>query len=187
MLAVCPGHVLDRDAARRARDASHHVQKEHAQAPQRHELESARRQAIIDAAALATARALWPVAAMWRDRDRDRQAADLLFELHHAVDKSALLLNPIEDSLDLHPAVRLREMVGRQAPPFSPSRRGMRHDERVEAARPMDAQNASTGLCKTADGFAQLPPAFPLFLVHARPKRTPPVSVVSSHRFCGGG
>lgn len=30
---------------------------------------------------------------------------------------------------------------------------------RVEAARPVDAENAPTGLCKTADGFAQLPHA----------------------------
>jgi hypothetical protein len=38
----------------------------------------------------------------------------------------------------------------------------MRHGRgtvRVEAARPVDAKNAPTGLCKTADGFAQLPHA----------------------------
>jgi hypothetical protein len=33
----------------------------------------------------------------------------------------------------------------------------MRRTVRVEAARPVDAENALTGLCKTADGFAQLP------------------------------
>jgi len=35
--------------------------------------------------------------------DRQRAAGDLLLELHRAADKSPMLLNPIQDSLDRHP------------------------------------------------------------------------------------
>ena len=45
VLPVGPGHPLDGHAAARAIDAAHHVEKEHAQAPERDELEAARRQA----------------------------------------------------------------------------------------------------------------------------------------------
>ena len=48
---------------------------------------------------------------MWRDVDRQRQAAALLLELDRAVHKSPLLLNAIQDSLDLHPAVRSEVLV----------------------------------------------------------------------------
>ncbi len=159
VLAVAPGHLFDRDATARARDAPHHIQEEDAQAPERHELEPARGQSIVHAAAVPTTRALRPVAAMRRDLDRQRQAADLLLELDRAVDKSSLFLNSIQDSLDLHPAVRLRD------PGVCGNHHSLRVDAgcipcdaaRVEAASPVDAQNAPTGLCKTADGFAQLP------------------------------
>ena len=48
---------------------------------------------------------------MRRDVNRHREPADLVLEQDRAVHKSAVLLNPIQDSLDLHPAVRLREVV----------------------------------------------------------------------------
>ena len=98
---------------------------------------------------------------MRRDVDRQREATDLLLELDRAVHESSVLLNSIEDSLDLHPAVRLRD------PGACGNHHSLRVDAgclgrgagRVEAARPVDAKNAPTGLCKTADGFAQLPHA----------------------------
>src|SRR5207237_9872282 len=97
-----------------------------------------------------------PVAAMRRDIHRQREAADLLFELHGAVHKSALLLNAIQDSLDLHPAVGLR----------GPGECGNHHSlrvyagcitrgaARVEATRRVAAQNGPTSLCKSGDGLA---------------------------------
>ncbi len=44
---------------------------------------------------------------MRRDVHRQREAGALLLELHRAVDESAMLLDSVQDSLDLHPAVRL--------------------------------------------------------------------------------
>jgi hypothetical protein len=43
--------------------------------------------------------------------DDEGQTVELILEPHVAVDKSPMLLNPIQDSLDLHPVVRLRELV----------------------------------------------------------------------------
>jgi len=48
-------------------------------------------------------RAPRPIPATRRDVDRRRQTRHLLLELHGPVDKSSTLLNPIQDSLDLHP------------------------------------------------------------------------------------
>jgi hypothetical protein len=50
----------------------------------------------------------------------------------------------------------------------------------MEAARPVDAENAPTGLCKTADGFAQLPHASSLFLSQKNDEdRNPSESLVT--------
>ena len=109
VLAVGPGHPLDGDPTARAIDAPHRVEEEDAQAPQRDELEAAQRQPVVHRARLAAARAPRPIAAMRRDLDRQREARDLFLKLHCAIDKAPMLLKPIQDSLDLHPAVRLRE------------------------------------------------------------------------------
>src|SRR5262249_29288950 len=61
MLAVRPGHLLDADATARAVDAPHHVEEEHADPPERHELKPARGQSVVPAAALAAARTPWPI------------------------------------------------------------------------------------------------------------------------------
>jgi hypothetical protein len=58
----------------------------------------------------------------------------------------------------------------------------------MEAARPVDAENAPTGLCKTADGFAQLPHASPSYPFRRTTKTGTPQNHRSpTHRFCGGG
>ena len=42
---------------------------------------------------------------MRRDRNRQREPADLVLKLDRAVHEPALFLNPIEDRLDLHPSL----------------------------------------------------------------------------------
>ena len=157
MLAVGPGHLFHRDAARRAIDPSHHVEEEHAQPPERHELEAARRQAIVHAAAAATSRTPWTIATMGRDRDGQGESADLLLEVHRAIDESALLLNPVQDSLDLHPAVGLRERLASSTAILAESTRDASSIaapwSRVEADGSVDAQNAPTDPCKTTERF----------------------------------
>jgi hypothetical protein len=102
-----------------------------------------------------------------------------------------MLLNPIEDSLDLHPAVGLRD------PGVCGNHHSLRVNTgcvsrdvlRVEAARPVDAENAPTGLCKTEDGFAQLPQRL-INRVPSKERRNPrilPNHWSPTHRFCGGG
>jgi hypothetical protein len=56
-------------------------------------------------ATLATSRAPRPIPRNWIEVDREREAITLILEPHVAVHKSPVLLNPIQDSLDLHPAV----------------------------------------------------------------------------------
>jgi hypothetical protein len=190
MLSVGPRDALDDHAARRAVDAAHHVEEEHAQAPERDELEAARRQPVVHRARLSAPRAPRPIPPMRRDGHRQREAGDLLLKLHRTVDKSSLLLNPVQDSLDLHPVVRLRE------PGVCRNHHSLRGDAgcvprgvaHVEAARPVDAQNAPTGLCKTADGFAQLPHASSGLLSQTKPtNQNLSVCWSATHRFCGGG
>jgi len=91
-------------------------------APERHELEATGRQAIVLWPSLPTAGALRPISRMRVQINGECHVAELLLEPHVAVHKSPVLLNPIRDSLDLHPPVRFRE-VGVWRNPFSQSRR----------------------------------------------------------------
>src|SRR5439155_3388209 len=157
VLAGGPWHLLDTHTTARAVDPAHHVQEEHAQPPQRHELEAAWRQPVVLRPPLPTPRTLRPIPCMRVQIDRERRAVDLILESHVAVDKSSVLLNPIQDSLDLHPVVRLRaggevwspailsestrDASSRAAPP------------RVEADGSVDAENAPTDPCKTTERF----------------------------------
>src|SRR5262245_34964440 len=68
VLAVRPRHRLDGDTTVRAIDSSHHVEKEHAQTPERDELEAARRQPVVHAPERPAPGALRSVAPMRRDR-----------------------------------------------------------------------------------------------------------------------
>ena len=79
------GHLFDRHATARAIDAPHHVEKEHAQAPEWNELEATRRQPVVHRARLSAPRAPRPIAAMRRDVDRQREARDSLLELYRGV------------------------------------------------------------------------------------------------------
>ncbi len=156
VFAVGPGHPLDGDATAPAIDASHDVEEEDAQAPQRDEFETPRRQPVVHRPRLAASRAPRPIAAMRRDVDRQREAGDLLLELHRAVDKPPVLLNPIQDSLDVHPAVRLRRVlvcVGTTILSEATRDASSPTLSRVEADGSVDAQNAPTDPCKTTERF----------------------------------
>ena len=192
VLALGPGHVLDAHAARRARDAAHHVEKEHRHAPQRHKFEAPRSEPVVMDAPLAASRAARPIPRMRIDVDCEREAVALILEPHVAVHKSPVLLNPIQDSLDLHPAVRLQDMVCVGTAILSESTRDASSiaapELRVEAAGSVDAQNASTDPCKTTERFCtsfHTPHRRVPFSEERKTKTSQNQS--ATHRFCGGG
>src|SRR5690606_23826065 len=121
----------------------------------RDELEPTRRQPVVHRARGSTPRAPWPIAAMRHDLDRQGEARDLLLELDRAVDKSPMLLNPVQDSLDLHPAGGLRAWLALDTTILFDSTRdaSCAAAARVEAAGAVDAQNAPTAPCKTTERF----------------------------------
>src|SRR5712691_4809634 len=125
VIPVGPGHLLDAHAAGRAVDAAHHIEEEHRDPPERHELKLARREAIVLRALTPAHRTARTIPRMGVDVDLEHQSARPTLQLHGAVDKSPLLLDPIQDSLDLHPAVRLRDVVSFVTAILSESRRGM--------------------------------------------------------------
>src|SRR5262249_31557314 len=85
------------------------------------------------------------------------QLADLLLELDRAVDKAPMLLNPVQDSLDLHPAVRLPELVCVVTAILFESGRGASSiptpNARVEADGSVDAEKRPPDPCKTTERF----------------------------------
>ena len=107
--------------------------------------------------AAATSRTPWTIATIGRDRDGQGESAHLLLEVHRAIDESALLLNPVQDSLDLHPAVGLRERLASSTAILAESTRDASSIaapwSRVEADASVDAQNAPTDPCKTTERF----------------------------------
>jgi hypothetical protein len=109
VLAIGPGDPFEGDTTARALDAPHHVEEEDAQAPQGDELEPPRREPVVGGAAPSAACTLRPVARMRMQIHGQRQRRPEVVEADVPVHTSALLLNPIQDSRDLHPAVRLRE------------------------------------------------------------------------------
>jgi hypothetical protein len=54
---------------------------------------------------------LRPIPRMGVEIHRERQAVELILEPHVALHKSSMLLDRIQDRLELHPVVRLREVV----------------------------------------------------------------------------
>ena len=123
-----PWHPLDaHTAAGRTGDPAHPIQKEDADAPERHELEPPRGARVILGPASPAARAPRPVAQVWVDLDLESEGPPLLAQPHRPIHESALFLNPIQDSLDLHPAFA-SELSGLVLqPPLSQGRGGMRH------------------------------------------------------------
>jgi hypothetical protein len=190
MLALGPRHLLHGDPTAGAVDAPHHVEEEHAQAPERDELEAARREPVVCRARLSAPGASRSIAAVRRDVDRQREASDLLLELHRAVDKSPMLLNPVQDSLDLHPAVRLREWLASSTAILAESTRdaslaGLRvwklPDLWTQRTRPQVFAKPQTV------SHSSHTPYSPIRFSRTKNSRTPQNHWSSPHRFCGGG
>ena len=126
-----PWHSLDaHTAARRAGDPAHPIQEEDAEAPERHELEPPHRERVVLGAAAPAPRAARPVAQVRVDCDLQPEGGPLLAQSYRPVHESAMFLNPIQDSLELHPAVRLRGRWSVLPQPLSQDRRGMRYSWR---------------------------------------------------------
>ena len=85
---------------------------------------------------------------MRREVDDQCEATGLLLDRHRAVDESPLLLNPVQDSLDLHPAVGLRAWLALGTTILFDSTR--------------DASGAAPGVWKLPDRWTQRtrPPVF---------------------------
>src|ERR1700730_11904359 len=88
---------------------------------------------------------------------RERQAVGLILEPHVAVHKSSMFLDPIQDSLELHPVDRLREVVCVGTAILSKwtldASSIVAPRARVDADGSVDAENAPTDPCKTTKRF----------------------------------
>jgi hypothetical protein len=129
---ITPGDFLDDHAALRAVDAAHGVDEEHGDLPERHELEPARREAVVAGPLAVTPRANRAAVAPGLDRYLQGEPAAIGGERHRAVDEGLLRGDAVQDSLEEH-RVRLPGQGGRDNPsltrgftrctPFSPPRR----------------------------------------------------------------
>ena len=122
-----PRHLLDAHmAAGRAVDPAHPIQEEDADAPERHELEPPRGERVVLGTAVPAPRAARPIAQVRVDFDLEPEGRPLPAQAYRPIHESAMFLNPIQDSLELHPAVRLRDRWVVLPQPLSQGRRGMR-------------------------------------------------------------
>ncbi len=126
MLAAGPRDSLDAYTASAAVDATHGIEEHHGDAPEGNEVELARRLCVVDAAAAATPRALGSTVTPCSQPDIDLRLAITLNHLHAFVDERLEIVDPIQDSLELHPAPRFhggccnqhRDREGRRMLPF---------------------------------------------------------------------
>ena len=126
-----PRHPLDaHPAAGRAGDPAHAIQEEDAQAPERHELEPPRVQRVVVGAAAPAAAAPGPVAPVRVDLNLEPEGGPLPAQPRRAIHEPTMFLNPIQDSLDLHPAVASEPSGLVYQPPWSQGRGGMRCADR---------------------------------------------------------
>ena len=125
MLALAPGNHLDPDTAVSTGDPAHRIDQKHPDPPERHKLEVPRRQPVVTRTRPPAARAARPRVRTGPHLDFDRQAA-AINQPRRAIDKRAMPLNPIQDSLELHPvpprvdaclATSSSQRPGRDAPP----------------------------------------------------------------------
>ena len=143
VLAGGPRESLDPHAAARAGHAAHGVEEDHGDVPQGHEVEAPDRLRVVargPAPALRAPRA-GPGAGPYPDLDAQPR---VLHQPHRLVDERRVLLDPIQDTLELHP-VLLPRRLGVPTPNCRGFRNGMRsvvkvafcHSER--GRRPSDA------------------------------------------------
>src|SRR5512135_3568936 len=113
--AVTPGDPLDDHATHRAVDAAHGVDEERGDLPERHELEAARREAVVAGPLMVTPGADRAAVAAGLDPDLQGKPACLRCEGRPAVDEALLRGDAVEDSLEEH-RVRPRGRGGRDNP-----------------------------------------------------------------------
>src|SRR4030043_483425 len=101
--ALGPRNPLHLDPARRTRNSPHRIHEVHQDAPEGDELEPTRPQPIIPGTFGTAPRADRPAVLTGLNRDVQHQLLLLLGQFHVRVDKSLVLLDPIEYPLDLHP------------------------------------------------------------------------------------
>ena len=105
VVAGGPGDGLDLDAAARAVDAAHGVAEDDGDLPERHEVEAAWRQNVVAGRGAPALRAPGPGPDAGPDADLEGQARGVwvLEQPNGVIDERRVLLDPIQDSLELHP------------------------------------------------------------------------------------
>ena len=122
MLALGPRNRLHPHPTAATLHAAPGVQEEDRQAPQGHELEAPGRQRVVPGAGPLTPRAPRPAMRAGPQVHLQMQPPGLFPEPDGAVHKPGLLLQPIQDSLDLHPVLETSCEDDWFAPPSSQSR-----------------------------------------------------------------
>ena len=109
VLAGGPRDGLDLHPAAGAADAAHRVDEDHGDLPQGHEVEAPRRQRVVawGRAPALRARRASPGAGTYADLDAQPR---VLHEPHRLVDERRVLMQPIQDSLELHPVLLPRHL-----------------------------------------------------------------------------
>ena len=118
-VAARPRHGLHFHSAARARHSAHRVHQEHRDPPQRHELKPPGRQGVVAWRRFPATRTLRP-GVRSRPHLHFQSQARALYQPHRSVHERPVPLNPIQDSLDLHP-VPLLQVDGSLATPSSQS------------------------------------------------------------------
>ena len=124
MLAGGPRESLDPHAAARAGHAAHGVEEDHGDVPQGYEVEAPDRQRVVTRGPAPALRALCasPGAGPYPDLNA---LPRVLHQPHRLVDERRVLLDPIQDSLELHPVLLARHL-GAPTPNCRGFRNGMR-------------------------------------------------------------
>ena len=97
--------AFDGHAARRAIDPSHRVDEEHRDVPERHKLEPSRWKPVVPRPLLATSRADRPAVGPGLDIDLELRLDQAVHEADLPVDETLVPLDPVENTLEMHPAV----------------------------------------------------------------------------------
>src|SRR2546422_1144355 len=139
VLALGPGEGLHPHPAAATLHALPGVQEEDRQAPQGHELEAPRRQGVVPGAGPLTPRAPRLAIGAGTQVNLQVQPPGLFHEPNGAVHEPGLLLQPIQDSLDLHPVLETSCEDDWFAPPSSQSRERDAH-RAVPGTRPPTAR-----------------------------------------------
>jgi len=104
-LALRPQYPLDFHLALGAVHRAQRVEKKEGDSPQVDELKPPHRQGVVSRLSLATARAQRSIPRPRPDLYAQHHVASLLDQLHTSVHEARLALDPIENGIDLHPAL----------------------------------------------------------------------------------